>query len=336
MDEAKLQKAIAYYRQAIEADPQSAEAHARLGKMLLYLGDVGAAEAPIFKALELNPRLSDAHATLGLYYWINRQPGIGAAYLRAIELNPNNADALSYYASWLWLQGDVGESANYYRLARDVDPASLVRFAELGYQVAFQGNAQEATEIIAHILQFFPTVPGYLAAARIAEANGTPDEAIGYALRARLLHPDDLDIAGQLAEMHARIGDFESAAIFEPEPGMGQLFWERRYPELIDLGQELMIDEPDDVDVVFLLAFALNAEGRYKESLRLLEFAGMPENALSESRRANEVHAMMTLIGALAASGDTEQAVALAEWNAKLSGRMYSSYDSVSWAPNLS
>ncbi|MGH8035599.1 MAG: tetratricopeptide repeat protein, partial [Lysobacterales bacterium] len=172
VDESKLQKAIDYYRQTVEVDPNFAEAQARLGKMLLYLGDIEAAEAPIFKALELNPRLSDAHATLGLYYWTTRQPGIGAAYQRAIELNPNNADALSYYASWLWLQGDVGGSANYYRLARDVDPASLVRFAELGYLVAFQGNTQEAAEIITHILQFFPTVPGYLAAARIAEANG--------------------------------------------------------------------------------------------------------------------------------------------------------------------
>jgi TolB-like protein/Tfp pilus assembly protein PilF len=312
VDEAKLQKAIEYYRQAIEEDPQSAEAHARLGKMLLYLGDVDAAEGPIFKALELNPRLSDAQATLGLYYWLTRQPGIGAAYLRAIELNPNNADALSYYASWLWMQGETDQSTNYYRLARNVDPLSLVRHAELGNKLAFEGSREEAQSVVARILELFPTAPGYLAAARITEAYGVPDEAIGYALKARLLRPDDPDIAGQLAEMHARIGDFESAALFEPEPGMGQLFWQRRYAELIDLGEELAIDQPGDADVLFLLAFAYNAAGRFADSLRILELAGMPEAALSESRRATELHTMLTVVGALAGNGDTERAYALA------------------------
>ncbi len=318
VDEDKLQKAIDYYRRAIAEDPQSAEAHARLGKMLLYLGDVDAAEGPIFKALELNPRLSDAQATLGLYYWLTRQPGIGAAYLRAIELNPNNADALSYYASWLWMQGDTAASSEkYYRLARDVDPLSLVRHADLGYYLAFDGNRAGAQSIVARILELFPTAPGYLAAARITEASGVPDEAIGYALKARLLRPDDADIAGQLAEMHARIGDFESAALFEPDPGMGQLFWQRRYAELIDLGEELAIDQPGDVDVLFLLAFAYNTAGRFTDSLRILERAGMPEAVLSESRRANEVHAVMTMVGALAASGETERANELADWGIK-------------------
>jgi len=340
VDEAKLQKAIDYYRQATLADPQSAEAQARLGKMLLYLGDIDAAEAPIFKSLELDPRLSDAHATLGLYYWITRQPGIGAAYLRAIEMNPNNADALSYYASWLWLQGNNGGAVEYYRKALQVDPASLVRFADLGYTVAFQGDTESATEvrsIITRILELFPSAAGYLAAARIAEAYGMPDEAIAYALKARILRPDDPDISGQLAEMHARIGDFESAKLFEPDPGMGQLFWQRRYPEMIDLGEELVIDQPDDVDVVFLLAFALNTQGRFEESLRLLDYVGMPETALSESRRANEVHALLTMFGAMVAEGDIEHAVALADWHKKLAEKFIATTrQDHSWATHVS
>ena len=335
VDETKLHKAIDFYRQAIAADPQSAQAHARLGKMLLYLGDIDAAEAPIFKALELDPRLSDAHATLGLYYWTTRQSGIGAAFLRAIEFNRNNADALSYYASWLWVHGDGVGATSYYRKALDVDPLSLVRHADLGYKLAFNGIIEEAKSVVARVLELYPTVPGYLAAARIAEAYGAPDQAIGYALRARLLRPDDLDISSQLAEMHARIGDFKSAALFEPVPGMGQLFWQRRYPELIELGQELMIDHPDDVDVVFLLAFALNTQGKFDQSLRLLKFVGMPETALGESRRANEVHATLSMMGALSASGHVEQATALANSAVKLNQRFLSDTGE-SWASPIS
>jgi TolB-like protein/Flp pilus assembly protein TadD len=336
VDETKLQKAIDYYRQALAQDPQSAEAHARLGKVLLYQGDVYGAEASIFKALNLDPRLSVAHATLGLYYWITRQAGIGAAYLRAIELNPNNADALSYYADWAWLQGEAALSAKYYRLARDVDPMTLLRHANLGYQLAFGGSRDEAISVMERILALFPNAPGYLAAARIAEAYGEPDEAIGYALRARLLRPDDPDIAGQLAESHARIGDFESAAMFEPEPGIGQLFWQRRYSELVDLGEELMIDQLADFEVLFLLAFALNTEGRFDESLRILDLAGMPDTALSESRRAIEVHYLVTMIGALQGVGDEHRARELIEWNLEFNRRMTRDSEGKGWLNHLS
>jgi TolB-like protein/Flp pilus assembly protein TadD len=335
VDEAALQKAVEYYRRAIEQDPQFAEAHARLGKMLLYVGDVDAAEEPIFEALKLDSQLSDAHASLGLYYWITRQPGIGAAYQRAIELNPNNADALAYFASWAWLQGDTVLAAQYYRLARDVDPLTLLRHAELGYKLAFEGQRVEAEQIVTRILELFPNAPGYLAAARIAEAYGAIDQAIAFALKARLLRPEDPDISGQLAELHARIGDFDSAALFEPEPGMGQLFWQRRYPELIDLGEQLMIDQPDDLDVLFLLAFALNAEGRFDESLRVLESAGMPETALSESRRANELLALPTYISALQAVGDTGRADELAEWHLAISDKFRAGNSEIAWATNL-
>ena len=322
VDQTKLQKSIDYYRQAIALDPQSAEAHARLGKVLLYQGDVDGAEASIFEALNLDPRRSEAHATLGLYYWITRQAGIGAAYRRAIELNPNNADALSYYAMWSWHQGESVQSTDYYRLARDVDPMTLLRHAQLGYKLAMEGSREEAESVVERILQLFPDAPGYLAAARIAEAYGMPDEAIGYALKARLLRPDDPDIAGQLAELHAVIGDFDSAALFEPEPGVGQLFLQRRYSELIDLGEELLFDQMDDPDVLFLLAFALNTEGRFDESLRVLDMAGMPETVLSESRRPNEIHYLPTLIGALQGVGDEHRALELAEWELEFNGRM--------------
>lgn len=335
VDESILQKAINYYRLAIAQDPKLAEAHARLGKMLLYVGNIDEAEEAIFEALKLDPRLSDAHATVGLYYWMTRQSGIGASYQRAIELNPNNADALSYYASWLWLQGEPDRATQYYRLALDVDPMSLLRHAEFGYKVAFEGRREEAERIVSRILELFPTAPGYLAAVRIADAYGAPDEAIAFALKARLLRPDDPDIAGQLAELHARIGDFESAALFEPEPGMGQLFLQRRYAELIDLGEELMIDQPDDMDILFLLAFGLNTEGRFEESVRVLDFAGMPDSALSESRRANELHYLLTLISALQATGDTVQAHDLAEWLLQFNHKMGAGHEAASWVTHL-
>jgi TolB-like protein/Tfp pilus assembly protein PilF len=331
VDESILRKAIDYYRRAITEDPQLAEAHARLGKMLLYVGNIDEGEGAIFEALRLDPRLSDAHATLGVYYYATRQPGTGDAYKRAIEFNPNNADALSNYAGWLWLQGEPENATDYYRRALEIDPMSLLRYTEFGYKLAFSGRREEAEQILSRILELFPTAPGYLAAARIADAYGAPDQAIAFSLKARLLRPDDLDIAGQLAGLHAQIGDFESAALFEPEPGMGQLMWQRRYPELIDLAQELMIDQPGDVEVLYLLAFALNTEERFQESVRVLNLTGMSDFVLRESRRANETHYLPTLITALQATGDTDKARELAEWNLEFNQKMSSGQQVDTW-----
>jgi tetratricopeptide (TPR) repeat protein len=165
----------------------------------------------------------------------------------------------------------------------------------------------------------------------MADAYGAPDQAIAFALKARLLRPDDPDIAGQLAGLHAQIGDFESAALFEPEPGMGLLMWQRRYVELIDLGQDLMIDQPGDDDVLYLLAFALNTEGRFEESVRVLNLTGMSDLVLGESRRANETHYLPTLISALQATGDNDQAHYLAEWNLQFNEKMSSGQEVSTW-----
>jgi len=334
VDESKLQTAIDYYRQAIAVDPTSAEPYARLGKMLLYVGSADAAAEPIFTALRLDPEQSDANATLGLYYWVTRQSGIGAAYRRAIELNPNNAEALAYYADWSWLQGDIDASERYFRLARDVDPISLEQQSKLAYKLAFAGKRGEAEPIVERILELFPSAPGFLAAARVVETYGAPDEAIALELKALALRPYDEDIAGQLAESLARIGDFDSAAIFEPEPGIGLLFWSRRYAELIELGEELMIDYPDDEDMLLLLAFALNTQGQFEESVRIFEMIGMPQVAMHESRRPNELHHLPSLIAALQGVGRNDEATELLAWYGDLNRRMTG--DSGSWAPWIS
>ena len=113
-DDATLLKAIDLYRQATEADPQSALAFSRLAGALLYLGDIEGAEAPIFKALTLDPNLSEVQNTLGLHFWARGLPGAEEAYARAVELNPNNADALSNYAfaTWMSLEAHVKGYAN--------------------------------------------------------------------------------------------------------------------------------------------------------------------------------------------------------------------------------
>jgi TolB-like protein/DNA-binding winged helix-turn-helix (wHTH) protein/Flp pilus assembly protein TadD len=336
VDETKLARAIDYYGQAIAVDPESAEAHARLGKALLYQGNVVEAEPHILKALELDPARGDTFTMLGLYYWVVRETGSGTAYRRAIELSPNDADALSYLASWSWMQGRADEAEELYRRALEVDPLSLVRYADLGYKLAFGGSRDAALTVLERLVRLFPTAPGYLAAARISEALGDFDEAIAWALRARQLRPADPEANGMLAELWARLGDFETAAQFETGPNMGLLFWQRRYDELVELGEEVTIDHPADADARFLLAFAYSALGRQAEAIRQLELAGLPGSVRHESRRANEVHALNTLSSALHAAGREAEARSLAEWHYEWNKTGLALTEGGGWAAHLS
>ncbi len=335
VDETILAKAIDLYRQAVATDPGSAEAAARLGAMLLYQGSIPEAEPFILKALELDPGRAETFTALGTYYWAIRSVGIGGAYRRALELNPNDADANGHYASWSWLQGSTGDAVSHYQIALDVDPLNLLRYRDLGYMLAFGGDRDRALQVMSRMLELFSNAPAFLAAARISETLGDLDEAIAWAAKAHLLNPDDDEVNGQLAELLARMGDFEAARIFEPESGMGQLFWQGRYQQMVNLGEELVIDQPDDIDLRFLLAFAYDAIGEHNLAIRQLEAAGMPETVLAESRRASETHALNTYIGALQAAGRTEDALSMANWALDFNIRMGRDMNREAWLAKL-
>ncbi|HKX54497.1 MAG TPA: hypothetical protein VJN01_00240, partial [Xanthomonadales bacterium] len=302
----------------------------------LYQGRIVEAEPLILKALENNPQRSETFTTLGIYYWAIRSVGIGAAFQRAIELNPSNAEALASYASWAWVQGDVAEAVNYYRAALEMDPLNLVRYAELGYKLAFQGSRIEAQQVLDRMQHLFPTVPGYMAAVRITEAMGDLDEAIAWALLAREQEPGNADINGQLAELLARTGELEMAQYLEPEPGMARLFWQQRYQELADLGEMQSIDFPGDLDITFARAFALSALGQHQPAVDLLEAAGLPGTAGHESRRANELHAMYIYFSALRAAGKVAEAESVAESHIAFNEKFLRAGASDGWVPLLS
>ena len=335
VDEPLLGKVIDLYDQALQINPDSAEAHARLGRMLLYQGNVGLAGPHILTALELDSELAESYTALGLYAWAVREKGIGAAFQKAIELNPNDADAMSYLASWNWMQGNTSVARQFYQAALNLDPLALVRYADLGHFLAFHGLREDAQVVLTQLVQLFPTPAGFLAAARITDALGELDEATAWALQAYQSRPDD-DSAGQVTELLARLGMDEEAAWYEPDTGMGQLFWERRYAELVELGEELMFEAADSKDVALLLAFGYSAMGRQEEAIATLEDLGLPGTVLAESRRADELHAMNTYIGALQAVGRVDEARELASWQREMNLRMMQLANSHVWASLLS
>ena len=332
VDQGLLLKAIELYRDASEADPQSALAHSRLGAALLYMGDVAKAEDAIFESLRLDPDHAHGHYTLGLYYWTRRLPGAGAAFQRAIDLNPNDPDAQAAYAKWVWHQADSTTPEHHFRQALALDPMSHLRYLDLGNFLGHSGRIEAAIELAQEVERRFPDARGAMVQARIYELIGDFGRAIGWARRALAVRPDDEEIRWMLAEFYARIGDYETARYYEPDPGVGQLFWQRRYEELIPLAEARMFEHPSEALNIYTLARAYLAEGEFKLAAGLLTRAGLPDRAFSETRRSTDEEAAMALADAWSNDGRVDDARSLAAWLVDLFRRLdESSKTRMSW-----
>ena len=321
-DDQTLRKAIGLYREATEADPESALAHSRLAGALLFIGDIDAAEAPINRALSLNPNLSEVQNTVGEFYWARGMIEAETAFRRAVDLNPNNADALHNYAHLSWMNGPTkqrGDPGHFFLRALELDPLSLSRHSAFGEFLGKSGRETDVLPVINNIQALFDDAESCRVVGWLYELIGEVDLAIAWTLRARNMEPDNLDHVEKLAYLYALIGDADTALRLESPPSLGTLFELGRYVELIEAAEFLMIERPDDVEVRYLLALAYDATGNYESAVYILSSTGLPDSVLSGlTRSVSEIEAFMTLANALAASelpDAVNLGLALAQWN---------------------
>jgi serine/threonine protein kinase/tetratricopeptide (TPR) repeat protein len=327
VDEQKMQEAIDYYRRAIQADPMSLAAHSHLAAALLYLGKFDASREPIkaMVALAEAPNsqatpadLSDAYYTFALYLSRARADGIDKALENALRFNPSNADAQEAYAQWLMVHhvdaGNVQKADGHFREAIRLDPRSLGRYADYAeYLGTFRAEVASLQALAQTVEKLFPDARGYLKLARMYELTGALDAGIAFGLKGyRLLKADGeraapqlvRDTRGQLAELYARIGMFDEASGFEPEPGIGQLFFRQDYDRLIRVAEEYVIDHPEELEAIGLLTLAYNVEGDFVTARDYLERLGFgPTYSPTEEQGANVATPFIAYAEALKALG---------------------------------
>ena len=128
-------KAIGYFQQAIDADPDYALAYTGLATAYLALSDtslppkeaVPKAEEAVNKALALDESLAEGRRTLGdiLFNYDWDWPAAAREYQRAIRLNPNYAEAYHQYGWLLAMSGRPSEALAELKHAQQLDPLSL-------------------------------------------------------------------------------------------------------------------------------------------------------------------------------------------------------------------
>ena len=239
---------------------------------------------------------------------------MGAAFERAVKLNPNNADALVNNAYWRWFQKYTLEGVeDFFQRALEIDPLSLARYAALGEYYGQVGQHEKMLQIVEQVKQNFDTADAYRLIGWLLELDGRLDESAAWLIRARDREPHNADHVAKLAELYALMGDFEMALQLNPEPGMGLLLLMRRYEEMIDVAEFLMIERPEDVEIRYWLAFAYNATGQFERAVRVMVTTGQPDTLLEgRVRSAADFEGFLVLVNALAGAGQTGLASELA------------------------
>ena len=164
-----FQKALVYFNQAVDIDPNFALGWASLaGTQLLiaYFGDMPPHEAifqarvAALRALELDNQLSGAYAALGwvrLYTW--DWPGAGEAFERALRLNPNDAVSYHGYADYLTLTGQPEEGLLQVKRGRSIDPFTPMSNLPVPFHLYLMRRYDESISEVHELLKVNPGYP---------------------------------------------------------------------------------------------------------------------------------------------------------------------------------
>jgi tetratricopeptide (TPR) repeat protein len=157
LTEAGQRRAIAYFQQSIDADPEFAGAYAGLAECFTELAyffgmqpkeAFSNAEPAAKKAVDLDDTLAEGHAVLSLLRLLNDWDwrAADAESRRAIELAPG--DAYVYWKRGVYLRyaGFEREAIAAHRQAESLDPFSLVAIEEVGWPLYYARRFDEAAE----------------------------------------------------------------------------------------------------------------------------------------------------------------------------------------------
>src|SRR3989449_6849179 len=166
-----FKKASDYFNQAVEKDPNYAQAYAGLADTYNFMGDSGYvaplqawqnAKSAATQAVKLDDSLPEGHISLALvredYDW--DWSGAENEFKRAIQLNPNSATAHQWYGDFLTKLGRFEDAEAEVRRAQKLDPLSPIVNMALPEVFTWESRYDEAIAEYKKIIALDPSFPG--------------------------------------------------------------------------------------------------------------------------------------------------------------------------------
>lgn len=204
--------AATFFQKAIEKDQTFAAAYAAQGDTYVSMSNyqmeppemlVPKAKKAVEKALALDNRLAQAHTSLAAIRMYHLEGGdVEGEFQQAIKLDPGYAQGIHWYALYLAAVGRKEESIREIKLAREIDPKSLIINANVGWVYYLAGEFDKAEAAGKTTLQMDPSfVSAHSYLGQIYVAKKRYEDAVHEFQTALSLGPGD--IAGQADLAHA-------------------------------------------------------------------------------------------------------------------------------------
>ena len=212
-----FQRAIDYFQQAINKDPNYARAYAGLADSYALIGGyslvpqaefIPKARAAALRAVEIDQNLAEAHTALALivqnYDW--EWQTADKEFRRAIELNPNYATAHHWYAEHLAWQGRFDEALRESERARQLDPLSLIIATDNGAILYYARQYDRAIEQFRAVRDMDPNFPRTGLILQAYTQKGVLAEVRVELEEARKTYGDGPATCSELAYIYGRTG----------------------------------------------------------------------------------------------------------------------------------
>jgi TolB-like protein len=211
-------KAITYFDQAIQLDPNYALAYAERAEVWTMIGDLTGERATAYpkarsdaeKAVEIAPALAEAHAALGWVRFFGEWKfAEGLSELnRAKELSPANPTANDLLARVIVYLGRIDDAERQARQAVELDPLSVATQFNLARVLFIAGKLDEADAVGRKIAELQPSASSshrWQVLVGVQRGDGET------ALREAQLEPDEGFRPFELALAHYVRGDRKAA-----------------------------------------------------------------------------------------------------------------------------
>jgi TolB-like protein/predicted Ser/Thr protein kinase len=200
-------KALEYFQQAVQKDPNFARAYVGMATAYGSLGEAAKQKANARKALELDDSLEEAHVVLAYGLWFGDWgwSGCEREIKRALEINPNSAFALGIYNGYLERVARPQENIAQARRALEINPLVAEPYLRLGWAYYADHRYDEALAQFEKVKSLGEN-PGSVLAMALGQAytgKGMYKEAIAQFLQM----PDTPGKLGFLGNAYARAGN---------------------------------------------------------------------------------------------------------------------------------
>jgi DNA-binding winged helix-turn-helix (wHTH) protein/TolB-like protein/Flp pilus assembly protein TadD len=196
-----LEKAITYFHQAVEKDPNFALAYALMADcyyLQVYYKynstpeTIGNAKAAAERALLLDDSVAEAHVARAMVQSLQKKCQLTMESLhRALELNPNLATAHLRYAWCLSGFGRLNDSVREMKRAQELDPLSPTNNAALGMTLVYARQFPASLDYCYKAAELAPNEPLVQENLAVAYAsNGMYQQAIEHYQRVGELNPE--------------------------------------------------------------------------------------------------------------------------------------------------